>query len=789
MALKARCAGLASNKSLRKRAPHRRHFAVSVEEAKYELFHQSEMSRIMSQANVLPLRPRLVLRVGFAGNCDLPANATGPLTTALADLFETIARQLVEIAPGRPAPPDHPPRISEFFAQENPLLRLITGLAEGADTLAADAFEQVAADSSLAPHFGAELAAVLPFDVATYRRSRNPTFQPHFDRLAARCAYILTLDGLYEKPQPDSEIAKSRRGRAYRGQSTFLLRQSDLLIAAANPDVPGLAGGTMETARSALAFDLPVIFIHTDTRQVWLIAPGESLAEVLAGPSLEVSEWKPQLRGWVRNLVTGTSAVPAPSPPGPNDPATARPQHGRLLLEEFFHADSTPPLVPGPHGTPIPVGKFREQCWPKFEKWFRPHDVPGPESDPPLPPYESYRRRASRLNGTFSALYRGAFVLNYALAVIAVILAALSLVVLSTEKAWITKTAPPDRPVIAGVRPESEVANKTEPPPATRPNPASEEGKDEPRPSFWFYLTLMSLGALKLAILFWILRNTEQANKGDWNDKAVDYRYLAERLRTMYYLPRIGSFQPPAVATPQYVARAVRQSAVDWLFDAIVRSISPASLPFACKVMIGGAGGSTIGQSTVIHLEATKLLDDVRDQWVAQQAVYHHRNALTMQGMFDFCEVFGRRLSKAVLYVVIADLVLVLFEMFDRVPDYADLWKALAARLFLFLAAMLPAAVASFNAIRFQSECRRLAERSAVIRTILRGHENRDELKGGRWAEADALASRIAHADPASDRGVWSLEVLRLTETIASDFVHEVTEWSVLYAKEVPEPG
>ncbi len=39
-------------------------------------------------------------------------------------------------------------------------------------------------------------------------------------------------------------------------QSAFLLRQSDILIAAANPDEPGKAGCTLETVREALAFDL-----------------------------------------------------------------------------------------------------------------------------------------------------------------------------------------------------------------------------------------------------------------------------------------------------------------------------------------------------------------------------------------------------------------------------------------------------------------------------------------------------------------------------------------------------
>ena len=40
-------------------------------------------------ANLLPPRPRLVLRVGFAGVRDLPTNMMDPLTAVLVSVFET----------------------------------------------------------------------------------------------------------------------------------------------------------------------------------------------------------------------------------------------------------------------------------------------------------------------------------------------------------------------------------------------------------------------------------------------------------------------------------------------------------------------------------------------------------------------------------------------------------------------------------------------------------------------------------------------------------------------------
>jgi hypothetical protein len=113
----------------------------------------------------------------------------------------------------------------------------------------------------------------------------------------------------------------------------------------------------------------------------------------------------------------------------------------------------------------------------------------------------------------------------------------------------------------------------------------------------------------------------------------------------------------------------------------------------------------------------------------------------------------------------------------------------------LFLTALLPAAVAALNGLRFQSECRRLAERSATLRVILGGRPTAvpaapPEITGGRGRQVEDLARRVAaakHPTADTDPGAWSLDTLRLAERIAEDCTREVAEWSVLYAKELPE--
>lgn len=45
-----------------------------------------------------------------------------------------------------------------------------------------------------------------------------------------------------------------------------------------------------------------------------------------------------------------------------------------------------------------------------------------------------------------------------------------------------------------------------------------------------------------------------------------------------------------------------------------------------------------------------------------------------------------------------------------------------------------------------------------------------------------------AKQHPSAAPGFWPIESLHLSEKVANDFVQEVAEWSVLYAKGLVEP-
>ncbi len=734
-------------------------------------------------ASPLPPRPRLVLRVGFAGRKDLSTDERMRLEPLLQEVLSTLGHRLAAMAPGVPVEAGREPPTSAFYARQCPLLRLVTGLCEGADALAAQVLERVRiSPDSATPReqdtrrLETELAAVLPFDVVSYRQSRPVAFQAEFDRQLSRCAWILALDGIYEKPDPDTALAKSRRARAYRAQSSFILRQSDLLVAAANPDEPSRAGGTLETVRAALAFELPVVFIHIGNGSVHLIAPDDDLDSALARPAPAITQWQRSLDDWVTQLTadpdSGLDSGEAQH--GPDR------KNGEAMLKEFLN-DATRPSQDAQRI----AARFRKQAWTWFETRFR--SGPGASSDPKLKPYDVYRSRATELNYHYAGLYRGAFLLNYALAIVAVALAAVSLVLLAT---------------------------------------AGHAGPD------WLMPALLAFATVKLGILIFISRNTRRANREEWNDRAVNYRYLAERLRGMYYLPRVGSQQPPTAAPPQFASRAVRQSAVDWLFETLVRAISPADLPDAQPRVIPAHNG--IGAVQVKKLfcpEPAAVVATVRDAWVGEQARYHDRNARTMHALDHAVEHATVCLGFTVIFIVALDILILFSELLHWLPDAWEPGTKLATPWLICISAVLPAIMAALNGIRFQSECQRLAERSAVMRIMLAGRQTvvrrpepvsfgskccqkikahlgtawhvlchlcgrppapkALEYAGGRWQLADELARRIAVAQcqPASDPGSWSHDALRLTERVATDFVQEAAEWSVLYAKEVSDPG
>lgn len=679
-------------------------------------------------------RPDLVLRLGLAGNrwggsADDPdtsplrpePSGVAALEAATAAVFDEVERQLLQIATDK-THDARGSRVAGFYSQNPPVLRLITGLAEGADQLAATALSRRASDGSPVRR---ELAGVVPCTLAAYRESRKPWHRADFDAAVASCAYVLELDGSCEKPVPDTPLAATRRARAYRAQAAFLLRQCDLLVAIADLSAAGSAGGTLETITRAMDFQIPVVLIDARSAKPHLLQPGDDIAEVL-GRTVRV-DWREQLRHWVLLLAAGPDMKekhPGGSPDAHKN-ATHATSRDDALLKEFF--EEFPWRRKGASPDRLPT--FRERIWKRFSDHFHTDESlqqSGAAADKKLEPYAAWRQRATALNYHYAGLYRGTFVLNYGLAVVAVAFATLSLVLFAM---W----------------------------------------HDRGHALTW---TLFGLALVKLACIGTIYNNTHRANHNDWNNKAIDYRYLSERLRCAYYLPIIGSLRPPVPAKAQFTSRAMRQSAVDWLFESMMRHVSPLQI----DRLVGGAGES----ERVLRVDPVPALQTMRDHWIRVQQEYHQRNAAHMEQMHKRMQAWGTRLNVTVIGAVLVDLVFVLLILSDRLPhELAEVLHA-CTPLLIGVAAVIPAAVASLSGIRFQSECQRLAERSNAMEDLLKSDADR--------AAKLSVEMNQARMNAEVDLGSWAADVLRLAEGCARKLVEEATEWSVLYAKELHEP-
>jgi len=722
-----------------------------------------------------PKKPRMVLRVGFAGKQNLipdldpegkpyseeeKSALLDKMEGRLAEVLSFLGDQLVELAPHTDCQQGTPPAISTFYRDESPLLRLTTGLCDGGDAMAYRCLEKLDVDC-----LETENAVVLGFGLEDYRKSRDADFLEEFDREKAGAAYVLEGDGLMDERRPEG---KKRRNRGYRLQSDLLLRQSDLMIVMVDPDGDGTAGGSVETIRKAMEFQLPVVLIRPTGKGIQVIEKNSNLADQLE--MLEEEDWDQQLRESVTEIVANPDL-------SYNTFRAGSAVHGRELLQEFFSGG-----LPKKSDSLVKwswfVSKFKTRGEKQIEsderEERRRQQKEKGEREPTYEGrhfYEDYRDRAAKLSRIYAEKYRNAFFTNAIFAVSAVMLASISLLLLSQHLA---------------------------------------------HPSTGLIILLLLMAAGKLILVMAIFVTSHRANHEHWNDRAVDYRYLAERLRAMLFLPEARIWQPPAAAPPQYASRVVRQSAVDWLHDAIVRAGSP---------------GAWADEKGVIKAPpVADLAEKIKTDWIEDQEKFHRRDSVYLSRMSRWLELGGMLLNLLVMLIVIGDIGLIIAKACDYLHPSFKPWTP----WIVLVTALIPAAVASVNLLRFQSECQRLAERSAVLTKILGGRRDlREEERGdndGHHGPTDSWG-KVAHFftelwtnlwlfidwndewwPPETPKGEGELKggqiqkaakleaflesdqdgahmgrVMHYTEGCAEIFVQEVAEWSVLYAKEFVE--
>ncbi|MGH7627267.1 MAG: hypothetical protein ACREOJ_18370, partial [Gemmatimonadaceae bacterium] len=294
--------------------------------------------------------PSLVLRVGVVGAIAVADDQRSSLRARLSDVFGVMAATLEKLSPLTDSAADVPeiagwydapgaamrPRdalsTTAASAGPNPVLRVVSGLADGTDQIAFEsviAFEQAARSGvhSFAARTRVELVAVLPCDAASYRDNSAIENKAAFDSLLERCDSVIELDGRCAPRAPDLEtpdpLAREQRNRAFRVQSAVLLRQCDLLIAAADPRAEGGVGGTRATLADALALEVPVVFISCDPSEERHngIALLGRLSDLETTSACRGAHWRQDVEQAVTRILADPSAARSGAPVNAHDAA------------------------------------------------------------------------------------------------------------------------------------------------------------------------------------------------------------------------------------------------------------------------------------------------------------------------------------------------------------------------------------------------------------------------------------------------------------------------------------
>lgn len=231
-----------------------------------------------------PPKPRLTLRVGITGKRSIPDTQREHVCIALAGVFKSLAQFLIDCHKNN----------SSFLSTQPPLLRIISGMAEGADQIAAGVavkrFNEEKKDERERGTGDIEtrLAAILPFEKCEFAKDfkQDPERPDGPERTEAEAKrFVDQFERLLNHPATESVLQiddeallstgkREHRDQAYANLRDLLLRHSDVLVAISD-DVYAGSGGTVDVIRVAVSNSLPVIKVSLAKPGIFIMRAAE----------------------------------------------------------------------------------------------------------------------------------------------------------------------------------------------------------------------------------------------------------------------------------------------------------------------------------------------------------------------------------------------------------------------------------------------------------------------------------------------------------------------------------
>lgn len=438
----------------------------------------------------------LCLRVGVTGHRDaaLAAVDRAALEKVVAEVLAQLAQNANQVLQQQPA----------VYSGNTAKLKLISALAEGADRLVARQALQA----------GWMLHALLPFSAESY--------QLDFETAASKQAFT----GLLGVAHAITDLAIDRASAqltGYEAVGKLLARNTDVLIALWDGEPARGAGGTASVVEMALQEGVPVVWVGlTEKLPVWCIAPSNGV--------VKQRSWQ----SWLADYIENTLTPPQQDADRPEQQelaqfvATSPSRVKKGWLYPFFQWCFTGCK---PRKSDFVRAKPEEVCEQQWQAFSEGTAAVMPDVQSSAIFHKHYIK-ADLLASSLAQRYRGASVLNYVLASMAVLMALFGLLLKDFKLVWIL---------------------------------------------------------IELCLILGMLVNTSVGKRHRWHEKWLDYRLLAEQLRVARYFSLIGANSLKQHRWQSSFHRAQHISWVNWYLSAVTRSVSmpEGQLGFSCTGYFG----------------------------------------------------------------------------------------------------------------------------------------------------------------------------------------------------------
>ncbi len=490
-------------------------------------------------------------------------------------------------------------------------LHFITGLADGSDLIAAgtflEYFEQGIKENKRS------CGAVLPFEKSDYLHTISD--KKEFERIYSNCSQILELDGKYQEGATADHLLE----KAYQQQGMVVGRLSDIFIAVTPKGDKGKTGGTKASLISALALEKQVILLNLEDDKFYLYQT--------------VEEW------------FGDDKELSPE------------QIVDILFPEEYNAKYIEPEQIIDKGY---IFFLRKKAWILFEFFFKRKKHRTTDDNPFFHNslHETLYKIQDELDKKaihFQYQYRGGYILNYILAITAIMLAVTSSILFSEGKYIDYK--------------------------------------------FWVY-SLIIIGVFKLIVIAAMIVNTRNINIHGYNRKAIDYRYAAERLRVNYFMSILGVLRSPNPSLGNHSKKHFANYTGEVIYQSCM------------AVLLGKRFNVVIDKEKLM-----KFLQLLKKDWIGAQKKYHSFEKIRMKRMDSQLLYWPVFFSIAVLLIVFFDIIsgyLIEIALPHRLKPIHESFIIIVP-IMLGFTAFLPAIVSALNSIHFQSEAHRLFVRSDLM--------------------------------------------------------------------------